>query len=314
MANPLKTRDRFALFAHTIYEFETTMSAFIQTLTLVLLLALSNSLEAGTLEAFTEPFRQVDLAAGDSGIIAEVHVQPGDVVREGEVLVSLDNRVFEATLAVAKQKAASEGSLGIAKAELQLQKERLSQVLQLRGRGHATQRELSRAKTDVAVAEARFRHAEDEQRLSELDCRRIEAQIAQRQVISPFAGVVIDLRRKAGEPTLVTDPSVATLAQLNRLRARFSATPGQVASLRKNQKLNLILAETNERIPATVERIAKTIDAKSGTLELHVIIDNANHLLRSGSRCLLDVEDGIGSANSLAAPQPNKTRYVGGNR
>lgn len=252
--------------------------------------ALVPKLSAETIEAFTEPYQEVELAAGDSGIISEVLVKPGDSIKEGQLLVSLDNRVLRATLSVAEKKASVRGAYDAAKAELKLRQERLQQIHLLRQRGHATQRELSRTQTDADVAEARVRQAEDELALAELDCQRIKAQIAQRQIVSPFEGVITELHRKVGEPTLVTEPRIVTLSQLDRLRVKFSATPNQVAKLKEDQTLQLALAATNERIEGKIERISQTIDAKSGTVEVHVVINNDRDQVRSGARCLLELE------------------------
>lgn len=275
------------------------------------LVLLVSNVSADTIEAFTEPYREVELAAGDSGIIAEMLAKVGDSVNEGQLLVSLDNRVLIATLAVAEQKARSSSSVDMSVAELELRKERLAQVTMLRQRGHATQRELSRAQTDLAVADARVRQAKDELALSQLDCKRVQAQISQREIVSPFSGIVTELHRKIGEPTLVTDPRIVTLAQLDQLRAKFSATPSQVAQLRPNQVVSLKLAETNQQVSGTIERISKTIDAKSGTIELHVVINNADDRLRSGARCLLDVTgDHTGSKATLAAFKAAKSNKL----
>ena len=245
---------------------------------------------ADTIEGFTEPYRMVDLAAGDAGVIAKLGTTEGDHVDVGAEIASLDNSVYDASLAIARKKAKSTSNIEVAQAEFNLHSQRLEQIRMLRSRGHATNRELSRAEADVAVASARLQHAHDERTLNELDCKRIEAQIAQRRIISPFSGVVIKLHRKQGEPTLVTDPQIVTLAQLDKLRVKFPAMPRQLQKLSENQQVKLQLADTGKTIDATIERIAKTIDAKSGTVEIHAVIDNSQSTIRSGARCMLTVE------------------------
>ena len=39
-----------------------------------------------------------------------------------------------------------------------------------------------------------------------------------------------------------------------------------------------------------MDRISALIDAKSGTLEMNVVVHNADEALRSGTRCLLDID------------------------
>ncbi len=264
--------------------------------------ALVSNVAAETIEGFAEPYKNVELAFGDAGIIARIDVVEGDHVQKGQPLIALDSTVLKATLAIAKKKASSSSAFDEARAELNLHNERLSQILLLRQRGHATQRELSRSQTDAAVAEARMRRAKDEISLSQLEYKRIEAQISQRRIDSPFAGIVTKIHRSEGEPTLVTDPRIVTLAQLDKLRVKFPATPTQAANLKKDQRVSLELADGGGSVPAIIERLGATVDAKSGTLEVHVVIDNADGAVRSGLRCLLDVDADHSNAdrNSVA--------------
>jgi len=241
-------------------------------------------------EGFTEPYLTVDVSVGEPGVVRRVEVKPGESVHSGQILVELDSTVLSATLAIAKEKAEGSGSVEAAEAEMRLRQERLMQISQLRQRGHATQREYTRAETDATISLARLKLAREEKRLNKLDCERIQAQIAQRQVSSPFDGVVAEVHREVGESLPLADPRIVTLVQLDKLRTRFSASPEVAASLKPNQKVQVTLTQSDKKIDAVVERISPVIDAKSGTLEVHVVIDNKKQKLRSGTRCLLEVE------------------------
>ena len=240
-------------------------------------------------EGFTEPYRRVDISVGEPGVIEKITVEPGQKVKQGELIVKLDTSVLDASLAMAKEKAVATGSIDVAAAELQLREGRLKQISQLRERGHATQREYSRALADVDIAKGRLKLAKEESRLNELDCRRIQAQIARRRVSSPVDGIISDVHREVGEALLITDPTIVTLVQPEKLRVRFSVVPELAQSLYPNQSVKVILSKT-ERVDAVLERIASVVDAKSGTLEVHVVIDNARGKYRSGVRCTMEIE------------------------
>lgn len=160
---------------------------------------LPSTLITDELVGFTEPFRTVEISAGEPGVIATIDVEPGNPVNAGQPLLSLDTSVLDATLAMAKQKAASSGGIDAAKAELSLRHERLQQVTQLRQRGHATQHELARAQADVDIAKARLKLAFEEQALNTLDCKRIEAQISRLKINSPYKGVISEIHREMGK-------------------------------------------------------------------------------------------------------------------
>ena len=279
------------------------MFGFLRRVTVPILICLvfrASSYAAETIEGFTEPYRTIDISVGEPGVVTKLEVKPGQVVDQGEFLMALDTSVLEATLAVAKQKAEATGSLEAAQAEYSLRSERLQQIIQLRQRGHATTRELSRAQADVTIAEARLKLAREEQAMNVLDCKRIEAQIARRVIASPCDGIISEVHREIGESLLVTDPRIVTLVQLDKLRTRFSATPEQAAKLRVDQQVNIRLSNDKGDVPAVVERVSPVVDAKSGTIEVHVVIDNADQKLRSGTRCLLEVNDAKDPADSFA--------------
>lgn len=268
------------------------MSRSFRRMTLPLLFAVltqSLTLANDYVEGFTEPYRRVDISVGEPGVIENITVKPGQSVKQGELIVELDTSVLNASLKMAQEKAVASGSIDVAAAELQLRQGRLKQISQLRERGHATQREHSRALADVDIAKGRLTLAKEEKRLNELDCRRIQAQIARRRVSSPAQGIIADVHREVGEAVLITDPTIVTLVQLEKLRVRFSVVPELAQSLYVNQSVQVILSK-KERVDAVLERIAAVVDAKSGTLEVHVVIDNAQGKYRSGVRCTMEIE------------------------
>lgn len=245
---------------------------------------------ADTIEAFAEPYRTVEISANESGVVSAINVTPGQTVRAGELLVSLDTSVQEAALAVAVEKANATGSLDAAVSELEFRTGRLQQIKLLRKRGHATEREFERAAADHKIAKARWTLAKEEAQLNKLDCARIRAQIKLRRVSSPCEGIISEVHHEIGEAVLISAPSLATLVQIDKLRVRFSLTPAQAAHVQLDQAVSVVLPDSDQQIAARIERISPLVDAKSGTLEVHVVIPNQDRQIRSGSRCLLELD------------------------
>lgn len=264
---------------------------------------------AATIEGFTEPYRQVDVAAGAPGVLAEIFVQAGDPVVRGQLLASLDTSVLDAALAVAQARAASTGELETARIELELRQERLTQIRLLHQRGHSNERELSRAEADLRIADARQRMATEARRVQELECRQIEAQIERMRVRSPIDGIVAATPLEVGEAVAGNSTAVMTLAQLSRLRVRYPASPAEASQFQDGQRVELVLPDFQEKLEAVVERIGALIDARSGTLELHLVVSNPDLRYRSGARCLLPVahpasSPGVGLLGLEARPTP----------
>lgn len=243
-------------------------------------------------EAFTEPYASIDIAASEPGRLTVVHIQRGDDVAAGSLLMELDTSVLEATRRVAAQRAENTARIEALRVDL-VQKRRRHEALEsLRRSGAASADELQSADTEMRIAELQVQAAEEEREQHELELREIEARIEQRRIRSPIAGVVTDLLREAGEFVSSSDPHVATLVDLSRLRATFYLPTPEALQLREGDAmvLQMIEREVDGRslsMPGVIEHIAPLTQADSGRVRVDVVIDNGLGRYRSGIRCTL---------------------------
>ena len=262
------------------------------------------------IEGFIKPYVQIELAADEPGVLTAIEVDKGDQVQPDQLLAHLDTTVLESSLRIAQQRAEATGAILAATAERDLKRTYLQQIRRLRSRGTATQRELDRAVADLAVAEARLRMAEEEVALQQLECRRIEAQIARRQIRSPIGGIVAEILHEVGESLSPADPHVMTIVQLDQLRASFPVTARQVRGLERGQEVTLEYEDPAQddivEITGKVEVVAPIVDAKSETVDVEIVIENGDRVHSSGLRCWLILpEDGT-------TTDPRRTRYTSG--
>lgn len=251
---------------------------------------------AETSEGFAEPYQQIEITgATEPGLITEILVKEGDLVRPGDVLATLESGVLEASLKIAERRSQFHGRLQAAVAEFRLRRDRLQKLELLRQEGHASVAELERAATDMAVAEAQVKLAEEEMELAELEVQRIRAQIRQRMFFSPIDGVVSRIDREVGESILLTDPALMTLVQLHPLKVRFPVSVSAANRIHQGDQLPIEIPDISLTVMGRVELVSPVVDAKSSTVQLTCRIDNETGSLRSGMRCLL---------KSPSEPQP----------
>ena len=250
----------------------------------------ANAVAAETIEGFSEPFAKVELAVIEPGLLDSVAVTEGDSVKPDQVLAKLNSDVLEKGLAIAAQKAKANGTVLAAEAEVRLRKGRLEQIKLLRQRGHATEHEYARALADFDIADARLTLAREEKTLSELEVDRIQTQIERRIVRSPLKGVVSHVHKCVGESFAPGDTMVMTVVQLEQLKAKFALTPQQAEALSVGKPMRVVFPNGSKVTHGNVDHISPVIDAKSGTVEVSVVIDNKKGQYRSGARCLLDIE------------------------
>src|SRR5262245_52249775 len=120
-------------------------------------------------EGFTEPFRNVDLAPSEPGILAKLLVEEGAAVTKGEPLAVLDTQVLEIALKIARQAMQSKGKLNAAKAERDLKAQRLEKLKTLKTQGYSFPDEIERGAADLEVAESNVLAAEEQHAVDVLE-------------------------------------------------------------------------------------------------------------------------------------------------
>ena len=243
-------------------------------------------------EAFTEPFVSVEVAASEPGRIRRVHVKRGDRVQAGTLLMELDASVLEASRNVAAQRAGATARVEALRVDYVQKQRRHGTLASLRREGAVSPEELASAEAEMRIAELQVKAAEEELEQARLELTEIEARIEQRRVRAPIAGIVTDVHKEAGEFVAVTEPEVATLVDLSRLRATFYLPTADAVRLRENQAVALepvgvSTERRSEPIAGSVEHIAPLTQADSGRVRVDVVIDNASGEHRSGLRYVL---------------------------
>lgn len=243
-------------------------------------------------EGFTEPYREINIASAESGILVKVDVSDGDQVHQGQLLAQLDQEVFRAALRVAEKHKELRGQLESAAAELRLTTERLGNLEKLLVDHHASQEEVDRAATEKAIAEARLLAATEALQVRELEYERAKAQLERRSVLSPVDGVVKRVHKHVGEFVAPTDPVVMTVVQLDPLLAIFAVPVSEIEQFSSRQQVQIRFGTGRDAVSGIVKSISPVVEAQSGTVELRVEFPNPDGRHRSGNRCVLVSPDG----------------------
>jgi RND family efflux transporter MFP subunit len=266
--------------------------------------------QSNRIKGFTEPYHSIDVAAAETGTLAQISVSEGDQIASGDVLANLNEDVLTASLAMANEGSEAKGKLNSALAELKMQTEKFEKLQGLFNRQHASQTELDRAKTQLEVARAQVETVKDDLRIKTHEVRRIQAQLEQRRLRSPIDGIVTRVFKETGEFVSANDPVVATVVQLNPLLVVFSVPLETAGRIEDGQTVDLQIAGVSETTSGVVEFVSPTADAQSGTCRVKVRIANPELDLVSGLACyLVDTKTASTIANSArsksyAAPTP----------
>ncbi len=245
-----------------------------------------------TLVGSTQPIREIQMSFPEAGVIAQIPVQEGQTVTEGQLLSKLDTQVLEATLRIAKIKAESRSSIQSAQANWNLRRRRLDELERLAKTGSANRDEVGRALTEFEVADAELAAAKEEVATLAIQVEQIAAQIERHTLRSPFDGVVTRIFPETGENVQPGRGPVVTVVKLDQLRLVLHVEHQAVQQLQPGQTVPVRRLDGNQDpIQARVEFVSPVTDAASGTTRIKLILDNVDGEHRSGAKYSVDLND-----------------------
>lgn len=240
------------------------------------------------IEGFTEPYRQIDLSTEEAGAIAVMPIEEGQFVAEDEVICELDKSLQEIQVELAKQRAESKGQVWTSEQSLQQRQTVNDRIRLLQQTGNATESELLRSQMELSIAKGKVLVAKEEAAIRDIEYRQALLQLERRRIRAPFAGIVSKVHRKQGEFVSTLQPEVITLIQVDKLLAKFNVPSSQVDQFQPGAEFELTLSN-GDKVNATVYRVAVNTDAQSGTVEIKLLINNADNRIRAGELLNLNI-------------------------
>lgn len=228
----------------------------------------------------------VTLSVRVSAAISQVHVDVGDAVHRGELLVTLDDRDLSARRGVisGQQEALLRGvdgaraTLAKAQADLELARSRQRRDSELLRQGFVSQAvvDASNAALDGAAAGVDAAQAALSARGADLrslaqEARYADTVLSYTRITAPMDGIVVQRLGEAGNTVVpgtallkIVDPKSLWVATQVDESVVGRVKPGQPASIR---------LRSGETLPGKVARIARQSDAATRELDVHVAFD-----------------------------------------
>jgi RND family efflux transporter MFP subunit len=241
-------------------------------------------------ECVIEPQQVVKLASPVVGVIAQLDVDRGDLVRQGQVVGKLEDGVETATLALARARATNEFPVKSAEARLQFLRRKLERANELHTKEIGSLATLEEAQAEAKVAEQQLNEARLAREIARLEVIHAEEVVKQRTLRSPINGVVVERLLVPGEYRNEQSP-VLTLAQIDPLHVEVFVPTALYGQIRNGTK-----AEIHPESPvggvyfATVTVADRVLDAASGTFGVRLILPNPELRVPAGIRCKVRFE------------------------
>lgn len=178
--------------------------------------------QAADLDGLIEPYVVVNLSAPIEGLVDKVTVDRGDLVKEGQVLATLESSREKAEVELARFRAKREAAIKTSQTHIEFGTRKLARVEKLFQEDSIIPlHELDEATTEKQLAETSLFEALESRHLAELELKRAMAALALRAIHSPITGVVVERFRFSGEYANDQTP-ILKLAQLDPCASRSS--------------------------------------------------------------------------------------------
>jgi RND family efflux transporter MFP subunit len=215
------------------------------------------------------PWREVTIAPETTGIVAQLAVELGDEVAQGDPLFQID--MVDAQLAVDEAEAALES----AEATLREAEASHARVARIAESGVATEGDLDSAVRTLAVARAAERRARvnlNQAREARDDCT----------VIAPISGEVTRRMIEIGENVAIGTPSLE-IADLERVKFVAEITERERVPLEIGQRVRITVdALGGETVEGAIHALGARANPATLTFPIEIAIDNPEHRLLGG--------------------------------
>jgi RND family efflux transporter MFP subunit len=251
---------------------------------------------------------QTVVGAKVAGRVAQVHFDLGDLVRTGEILVTLDQEEFRLQAAQAEaQLQQARSAVGLrdggdlsslqpeesppvreAKAIWQEAENNLARAQDLLNNNAIAKGEFDQAMAAERVAEARYSSALNGvlEKIALIGVRQAEFDLAKQRlqdavIRAPLDGYVQRREVSPGSYLMVGQP-VAVMVRTDPLRFRGSVPERYAQSLSVGQGVKLQIESVQEPYLAKITRISPMLELQSRALLFEAEVGNSNYQLRAG--------------------------------
>jgi membrane fusion protein, multidrug efflux system len=206
--------------------------------------------------ATLDPDRQVTMMSETTGVVSRINVDEGDVVREGQLLATLNDRE--------KQVRLQQANIRVQNAKQELDRKQASFNAKI-----ISESDYQKAKYDLEVAGEERNAAQ-----VELDRSFIHA---------PFSGVITQRFIEKGQ-NVSTQSQLFTIVDSDPLEAKVYLPEREILGIRPSQAVSMALnAQKDVTFQGNIKQINPAVDPKTGTVKVTVEVTKPTSLVRPGS-------------------------------
>ena len=244
-----------------------------------------------------EPHSVTELSTREEGVLEEVLVRRGDIVRKGQVVAKLESSLEKIALEFAEARAKMKGDVESKQAALDYMLRQRDRITELYKDNAISFNDKDKADTDVRLAETELQVALDNQRLMEIERDRSARRLDLRSIRSPVDGVIVEILLVPGESVEDRAREIMVIAEVDPLNVEIILPAEQFGSVQVGTSAEITPLLAGEAVRfADVSVVDRTIDAASDTFGVQLQLENKDYAIPGGIRCNIS----FGSLNAAS--------------
>lgn len=256
-------------------------------------------LSSGPVECMIEPAQVVEVRSPVVGILQQVHVRRGEIVKKDQVLVSIESSVERSAAEAARFRAEADGQVLLARNKVDAASEKVRRTTELAKKGFVSSQASDDATTELRLAESELKSAQENATLAKLEYRQSQHALGRRVLKSPFDGVVMDRYLHPGALVDGADSQkpILKIAQTDPLAVQAILPFQLFPEVQLGQPVTVVPEPPfDQPITAKIRTKDRVIDAATGTFGIVSELSNPEQALPGGIRCTLTLTPPVVSA------------------
>jgi RND family efflux transporter MFP subunit len=255
-----------------------------------------------------EYLRSTLVGSNQAGLLQECLVRPGDRVKDGQVLGRLFNKDVLAELEVRSVALEnSETAIHQGEATLEVERTRLKRAGTLYNRNALSTQDFQLQQLAMKTAELGLQAAIQSRRMAEAQLHMAKAMVAEREIVSPHDGIIVEVYKHVGEAIMVTLTPIYKVVAIDRMRVTGYLDVGDAWRVHQGQAARIMpeleggdLPIEREVFEGKITFVDSEIDPKTRTCRVFAEVENRGGLLRSGLECRMEISPS--AASSVVSP------------
>lgn len=242
--------------------------------------------ELAGFDCLIEPQTLVEVSTREEGILEELLVGRGDMVKRGQAIGHLNRAVEQATVELATARAELTAEIEELAETLAFTQREQERIDQLSSAEAISLTEKDKATTTATRAELQLQQALERQRIARLELERAERVLENRTVRSPVDGVVVEQMMSPGESA--ENRPIVEIAKIDPLNVEIIVPVDYFGAIRVGMEAEVMPRYPGARVQmATVTVVDRVVDAASDTFGVRLLLPNPDYEIPGGVRCAI---------------------------